>query len=197
MLPNDHDILQDLESHILESLAALDDLAHMDFGSHRTSADQIEHAVRNKLLESNIRFKPPGSARSSGDVLYHGNVLCHINIKSMDISKQFHMPNLISANSLKRILDRGERYYLVRILHDNGQIQQKEAWDIRDIDWQHLQIGALGAGQIQIRNGLIPLTKHVGTREEWLEQWRLMMVSYYNKEIKKAQKRISAWMVAE
>lgn len=178
---------------MIGSLAELDDLAHMDFGSHRTSADQIEHAVRNKLLESNDRFSPPVSARSSGDVLYQGDVLCHINIKSTDTSKQFHMPNLISANSLKRILDRGERYYLVRILHDNGQIQQKEAWDIRDIDWQHLQIGALGAGQIQIRNGLIPLTKHLGTRNEWIEQWRLMMVSYYDREISKAQRRISEW----
>jgi hypothetical protein len=165
----------------------------MDFGSHRTSADQIEHAVRNKLLESNERFNPPASARSSGDVLYQGDVLCHINIKSTDTSKQFHMPNLISANSLKRILDRGERYYLLRVLHNGGRILSKEAWDIRDISWQHLQIGALGAGQIQIRNGLIPLTKHDGSKEQWSAEWHSRMVSYYENEMRKAQKRMSQW----
>lgn len=126
-------------------------------------------------------------------MLYQGDVLCHINIKSTDTSKQFHMPNLISANSLKRILDRGELYYLVRILHDGGRILSKEAWDIRDIGWEHMQVSALGAGQIQIRNGLIPLTKHAGTRQDWLDQWNRTMVAYYQKEISKAKRRMAVW----
>ena len=182
-----------LQKLILDSLVHLDDLAQMEFGSHRTSADQIEHSVRAMLLGADARFKPPASARSSGDVLYQGDVLCHINIKSTDTTKQFHMPNLISANSLSKILARGETYYLVRILHHGGKISAKEAWDIRDISWENLQIGALGAGQIQIRNGLTPLTMHQGSEKDWMDQWYRMMVSYYQKEITKAQKRMLQW----
>lgn len=193
MLASTEETPNNLESLILDCISDLSDLAHMDFGSHRTSADQIEHAVRSRLLESDSRFKPPASARSSGDVLYQGDVICHLNIKSMDTSKQFHMPNLISSNSLKRILDRGERYYLIRVLHDGGRICSKEAWDIRDIDWQHLQIGALGAGQIQIRNGLIPLTNHRGNHHDWMLQYKDAMVSYYTKEMVKAGKRLGKW----
>lgn len=178
---------------MLLALDTLGDLDHMDFASHRTSADQIEHAVRTILMGSDQRFNAPKSARSSGDVIYGGEVLCHINIKSTDTSKQFHMPNLISANSLKRIFDRGELYYLVRVLHNNGRIESKEAWDIRDIAWQHLQIGALGAGQIQIRDGMKPLTKHQGTKEQWISEWQSTMVSFYQKEISKANLRMLQW----
>lgn len=188
------DTSDSLQKLILDSIASLDDLEHMDFASHRTSADQIEHSVRTMLLESDPGFKPPTSARSSGDVLYSGDVLCHINIKSTDTSKQFHMPNLISANSLRRIHQRGERYYLIRILHRGGTILSKEAWDIMDIDWKHLQIGALGAGQIQIKDGMVPLTKYHGTKDEWITEWQRIMAAFYRKEISKANRRLMEWL---
>lgn len=183
-----------LESMLITTLESLGDISQTDFGSHRTSADQIEHAVRELLLASDPRFKPPVSARSSGDVLYEGDVRCHINIKSTDTSKQFHMPNLISSNSLRRIYKRSERYYLLRILHNNGAILSKEAWDIMDISWEHLQIGALGAGQIQIRDGMKPLTKYQGTKDDWITEWQKTMSAYYQKEISKANRRMLEWL---
>ena len=183
----------DLRTLALSALEDLADQARTDYGSQRTSADQIEHAVREMLLSSDRRFAPPVGVRASGDILFRDDVLCHINIKTTDISKDFHMPNLISAANLKKILDRGERFYLLRVLHESGEIRSKEFWDIREIDWKHLQLGALGTGQIQIRNGLNPLTAHEHTLEDWVKEWRQQMQRFYRKEIDKANRRLMEW----
>jgi len=164
-----------------------------EFASQRTTADQIEHTVRQTLLAADHRFKPPRGTRAPGDILFDDTTLCHINIKSTDVSKDFHMPNLISAASLKRILDRGEKFYLLRISHDSGQIKHKEFWDIRDISWSNLQLAALGAGQIQIKDGLKPLIANQESHDDWVDTWRRTMVSFYKKEIDKASRRLTEW----
>ena len=177
-------------------LSALSDLGNMvkhEFASQRTTADQIEHAVRDALLSADARFKPPIGTRASGDILFDDDVRCHINIKSMDVSKDFHMPNLISAANLRKILNRGERFYILRIAHDGGEIKSKDFLDIRDIAWSNLQLAALGAGQIQIKNGLTPLTPNQGSHEDWMAMWRDIMVTFYEKEINKANKRLAEW----
>lgn len=182
-----------LEDLVMSYLSNLEDQILHEFGSQRTSADQIEHAVRAMLIAADDRFSAPPSARTPADVYFRDDVLCHINIKSMDLSKDFHMPNLISASSLKKILTKGERFYLLRISHDAGQIRSKEIWDIRNIDWTNLQVSALGAGQIQLKNGTNPVVPHEGDTDSWMEDWRSSMVSYYEKEIRKSQKRIKEW----
>lgn len=180
---------------VLGSLDLLGNQVPADFGSQRTSADQIEHAVRQMLLQSDQRFRPPVGVRASGDILFDADALCHINIKSTDLSKEFHMPNLISAENLRKICDRQERFYLLRILHRSGEIISKEFWQITEIEWGNLQLGALGTGQIQIRNGLNPLTPHAGDRDSWMQQWREHMISFYTKEISKAERRRASWQL--
>ena len=185
--------MSDLAEIVLSTLADLEDQAWMEFASHRTSADQVEHAVRNILMKSDGRFKPPKSARTAADVLFEDEITHHINIKSMDVSKEFHMPNLVGADSLRRILDRGEKFYLLRIHHHSGEIIKKEFWNIEDINWSCLQLGALGAGQIQMRNGLAPLQCHEGGSDLWRQQWKDKMISHYQHEIEKCNKRIKKW----
>ena len=178
---------------VLSALSGLEDIIKHEFASQRTTADQIEHTVRQTLLAADKRFMPPRGTRAPGDILFDDDVMCHINIKSTDVSKDFHMPNLISAASLKKILDRGEKFYLLRISHDSGQIKHKEFWDIRDIAWSNLQLAALGAGQIQIRDGLKPLVANQESHENWVDIWHNTMISFYKKEIDKANRRLTEW----
>jgi hypothetical protein len=188
-------INEEFRQQVLGSLELLDNQVQSDFGSQRTSADQIEHAVRQMLLQSDPRFRPPAGVRASGDILFDADVLCHINIKSTDVSKEFHMPNLISAENLRKICARQQRFYLLRILHRSGEIISKEFWQLTEIDWSNLQLGALGTGQIQIRNGLNPLTPHTGDTATWMQQWREHMISFYTKEISKAERRRASWQL--
>lgn len=178
---------------VAESLVNLEDIVQHDFASQRTSADQLEHAVRETLLAADPRFCGPVGVRAPGDILYQGDVLCHINIKTTDASKDFHMPNLISADNLWKIFAKGESFYLLRIIHRSGQIISKDFHDIRDIDWSNLQLGALGSGQIQIKNGLNPIVPNPGSRDEWMTQWKHKMIKFYDNELVKINKRLIKW----
>lgn len=185
--------IPEIKESILSAIEKIPDQLQTDFGSHRTFADQIEYAVRQLLIKTDNNYRHPTSVRTAADVYYDDGNVSHINIKSMDVSKQFHMPNLIAANSLKKILDNGHNFILVRITHDAGKILAKECWEIREISWDSLQIGALGAGQIQISNATLPIQMHTGGNDLWWTIWRNTMIDYYYYEIKKAEKRLRKW----
>ena len=182
-----------LKNIVMESLLNLNDIDSHAFASQRTSADQIEHAVREMLLSADSRFDKPAGVRASGDILWRGDTLCHINIKTTDIDKDFHMPNLISADNLWKIFSKNENFYLMRLFHSNGKITHKEFWDIRDIHWDNLQLGALGSGQLQLKNGLNPITTSVTDHDTWMKDWRNKMISFYEKEQIKIEKRLKKW----
>lgn len=172
---------------------AMHDLALIEnhaFASQRTTADQIEHEVRERLLGMSRGFMPPAGPRRPGDVTWHN---FHINIKSTDLDKSFHMPNLISADNLWKLLSQGQHFMLLRFSHNQGRIQHWDLWNIQDISWDHLTLGALGAGQIQIRDALKPLTAHDTDRESWRNQWKQRMIDFYQKERVKIDKRIEKW----
>ena len=184
----DHEaVLRDQVNGALGDLHTIDD--HV-FASQRTSADQIEHEVRSRLLREHDDFSPPSGARQPADVRWRR---FHINIKSMDLARSFHMPNLVSADSLWRLLERGDHFMLLRLAHRNGKIENWDFWNIQDISWQHLTLGALGAGQIQIKNALLPLTAHQGSRDTWRQQWRERMIEFYEHERVKIDKRMIKW----
>jgi hypothetical protein len=178
---------------VIESLSTLDGIDSHAFASQRTSADQIEHAVREMLLAADSRFDKPAGVRASGDILWKDDVLCHINIKTTDIDKDFHMPNLISADNLWKIFNKNENFYLMRLFHSNGKITHKEFWDIRDIHWDNLQLGALGSGQLQLKNGLKPITTSITDHDAWVREWRDKMILFYEKEQIKIEKRLKKW----
>lgn len=186
-------MIKDLQAIVERELATFQGVAHNVWGSQRTSADQIEHAVREQLLSVDSRFQRPVGPRAPGDIMWRGTDTVHINIKTTDLDKAFHMPNLISADNLWRIFERGEHFFLLKIFHRSGQLDHTEFWNIKEVDWNRLQVSALGSGQIQIRNGMTPLTAHQGDHDHWVKRWQQEMIKFYHKEITKINKRIGKW----
>lgn len=184
---SDESELTELVSGAMHDLSRIDEHA---FASQRTMADQIEHEVRTRLIGHDPDFAAPQGVRRPADVTWRR---FHINIKSMDLNRSFHMPNLISADSLWRLLARGDHFMLLRIAHRDGIVQTWDLCNIQDISWDDLTLAALGAGQIQIRDGTKPLTMHGQDRTGWIAQWRQRMIEFYQHEHQKITRRLITW----
>jgi hypothetical protein len=182
--------LYDVVHGVLADFHAID---QHRFASQRTTADQIEHSVRSMLLAADPGFRAPQGPRRPGDVMYGGTPTFHINIKSMDITKKFHMPNLISSENLWRLLDQAQEFVILKFQHQAGVILGHEIWNIQDIDWQCLQISALGTGQIQLRRGGDAILPYQGSRDEWRRELCQHMLEFYQREKLKADRRIAKW----
>ena len=181
----EHELKRMIES-VMDSLPLVESHA---FGSQRTTADWIEHEIRSRLIRLGQGFRPPGGPRRPGDVTWNHY---HINIKSTDLTKDFHMPNLISSENLWKLLERGDEFVLLRLIHRDGKIEDWDFWNIQDISWDCLQIGALGTGQIQIKNATKPLTTG-DDRPSWRQQWQSKMMDFYQREQTKIGKRLAKW----
>lgn len=182
-----------LREHIAKVIGQFQSIDNHGFASQRTTADQIEHGARTLLLETDPGFQPPTGPRQPGDIRFVADHTFHINIKSLDLDKDFHMPNLISSENLWKILDQGDEFMILKFKHRAGEIQDWQLWNIQDIDWACLQISALGTGQLQFKDGLADVQSHQGSREEWRRQWRENMLKFYEREKTKIDKRLTKW----
>ena len=80
---------------------------------------------------------------------------------------------------------------LVSYTTENNQLEVSRVkfFPIEFLDWNCLNIGALGWGQIQISNlKNIIFTKHK-QREIWLKEFKIRLKSFYDKELDKIAKR--------
>ena len=183
-----------LNDLIMEGLKDLGGPESTSFGSQRTSADQLEHYARESLLAHDKRFQRPKGVRAPGDVLFVDGIrTAHINIKSVDHSKDFHMPNLISVDNLWRIFKQGDDFCLLVLAHSAGTLISKTFVDIRSVDWDCLRLAALGTGQIQIKDSSKPLLSWQGDAKAWMRRMRKEVISFYEHEKQKLDKRILAW----
>lgn len=184
---------QELVDRIASVMHQFQVIDQHQWASQRTTADQIEHQVRERLLASDQRFLPPGGPRRPADVLWEHHARFNINIKSMDQARQFHMPNIISSENLWRILSQDQEFMILKIHHHRGEITAWEFWNIQDIDWCCLQLAALGTGQIQFRNGNAAIVAHAKDHITWRAEFRDRMLDFYQHEKLKADRRIAKW----
>jgi len=183
-----------LNKLIIEGLEKLDGPESTSYGSQRTSADQLEHAARELLLNHDQRFRKPNGVRAPGDILFvDGRKTYHINIKSVDHSKDFHMPNLISVDNLWRIFEKGDEFCLLILAHSAGSLISKTFVDIRTVDWRCLRLAALGTGQIQIKDSSKPLVAWQGDAQSWMQQMKQEVIIFYEHEKLKLEQRLNSW----
>jgi len=107
------------------------------------------------------------------------------------------MPNLISIDRLKR-LDKPLLYNFVKYDSHQKKILGIMVLDVYELNWEHLKIENLGAGQLQIKNmeDFYQSPKSNISKEEWLNELHQNAISFYNKLLGKTQRRIQAWKVS-
>ena len=177
----------EIQNHLIQKLVYPDDTQLFQRGI----ADKIEQECNRILSESFIDSTPARSRRSIEDITING---CYVDHKTSDITLKFKMPNLISIDRLRR-LDKPLMYNFVQYDSNQKKILNIMVMDVYELNWNHLKIENLGAGQLQIKN-MEQFYKSPYTtlsKEEWLKQLHENAVIFYNKLIGKTEKRKRAW----
>ena len=170
--------------------------------NQRTVADLIEIGIK-KIAEDYYgeEYIKSSSVKSTDDFsLKEGKIKNLFDIKTHYDQEMpgFSMPNLISVLKLKKMLENNEIINYIHVNYErNGifvKINKIEIFSVCEIDWKVLTIGALGKGQLQIKdaNKEIILT-NIG-KEKWESILKENVVNFYKKQILKIDKDISLWL---
>ena len=193
-----------IKEHIKELLCQnLINFELVDGGMQRTVGDLIENKISDILFNSNSELitekREPRSKKSIEDVtLVSGGVLYYIDPKTHDTNSDFSMPNLTSIDKIKKLFSSDEQeliYVFVSYGLENGMvvISDIKVFFIWELDISILGIGALGKGQLQIKNANNELVFTNKGKQEWFEDFKKLVHEYLKKQITKTNKQILEW----
>ena len=108
------------------------------------------------------------------------------------------MPNLISVKRLKKVLEDDSKtlsYVFIDYIRENGKVIVKDVHIkyIWELDWSILGIGALGKGQLQIKDANKDLVFTDIGKEKWFDILKVKVVEFYEKELVKIKKELQTW----
>lgn len=189
---------------IRERLNARCDLQVRGDGAHSgVGGDLIEWAVGEELPailgDACIGQYVAGTGqRARADIVFvdQAGFRHEINVKGQDLGRTFHMPNLVSADNIRRFfvdsLQTRQHYDLIVVRYRlaAGRIQVEDVlfFPMEWVDWSCLAIQMIGKGMVQFRSSKITLDPSQ-TRQNWvaelLSRWR----SYYLDVRQKAEVR--------
>lgn len=194
-----------IKEHIKELLNQnLVDFELVDGGMQRTVGDLIENKISDILFNSTSELitekREPRSKKSIEDVtLVSGNVLYYVDPKTHDTNSDFSMPNLTSIDKIKKLFSSDEQeliYVFVSYELNEGMvvINDIKVFFIWELDISILGVGALGKGQLQIKNANNELVFTDKGKQEWYDDFKKLVQEYLKKQITKTNKQISEWM---
>jgi hypothetical protein len=173
-----------------------------DAFGHRAVGDKLEADTSNIVSEIfKKEFSNPKSKRSIDDFsLVKGNKISLFDVKTHFVQKKggFSMPNLISVKRLKDVLENDLQtlsYVFIDYKRENGNvlIEDVHIKYIWELDWSILGIGALGKGQLQIKNANKALVFTNIGKDSWFQILKIKVLEFYKKEIIKINKEIKIW----
>lgn len=158
----------------------------------RGIADKLEQSCNDILTANFNNVIPATSRRSIEDITVDGFYVDH---KTSDVALNFKMPNLISIDRLKN-LTTPLLYNFIKYDSSKQEILDIMVLDVYELNWDHLSIQNLGAGQLQIKNMVSffdsPVTSM--TKQEWIDRLHSEAVVFYDKLIVKTMNRKKKWM---
>lgn len=118
-----------------------------------------------------------------------------VDVKTHRTGTKFNMPNLTSVERLARFYEEENNYFVILMVSYNIccekiKIENVHFVPVEFLDWQRLTIGALGWGQLQIKNSNnISIDKSM-TRKKWMMSLCDALLEFYPDEIAKIKNRI-------
>lgn len=139
-----------------------------------------------------------GGRRAMGDLTFadRDGFEHVVDVKTHRADASFSMPNLTSVDRLDRLYRNRGTYFdilLVRYAVDGATISigEIEFAPIEWLSWDCLTLGALGRGQIQIKNSRRIDIRVGQSRQAWMsELMRRLTHSFYPREVEKLQERV-------
>ena len=191
------DIKTTLRNGLDKELTVSESLQHRAVGD-LLEADSIE-LVKQKYPEL---IREASSKRSIDDFsIVDGEKEMLFDIKThyiQNVEGAFSMPNLISVKRLKGVLEDPNKtlsYVFVDYTRvgDRLTVEDVTVKQIWELDWSMLRIGALGKGQLQIKDANKELTYTDIGRDKWFEILKEEVRKFYIKQIIKTEKEILNW----
>jgi hypothetical protein len=193
-----------IKQHIKELLdEQLDNFVLIEGGQQRTVGDLIESKVAEILFNSTSELisekRAPRSKKSIEDVtLVSNGVSYYIDPKTHDINSEFSMPNLTSVQKIKKLFDTTDKeliYVFVSYAITEGMviISDIKVIFLWELDISILGVGALGKGQLQIKNANKDLVFTEKGKVGWYGDFKLLMQEFLKKQLIKVNKQILEW----
>jgi hypothetical protein len=193
-----------IKEHIKEIL--VENLQNFELvygGQQRTVGDLIEKKVSEILYNSESHLitekRPPRSKKSIEDItLISNEIKYYIDPKTHDINSNFSMPNLTSIDKIKKLFDTNNEeliYILVTYSLQESivSIEDIKVFFIWELDISILGVGALGKGQLQIKNANKDLVFTNKGKLGWYSDFKKLVQDFLNKQINKINKQILEW----
>jgi hypothetical protein len=175
----------------------------VDGGMQRTVGDLVESQVTEIIMNAKgdliTETKRARSKKSIEDVtLVSDLVSFYIDPKTHNMESGFSMPNLTSIDKIKKLFlsDKKELIYIsVSYIIENGWVNIKDikVFFIWELDISILGVGALGKGQLQIKNAKKELVFTNKGKQEWYEGFKKLVQQYLKKQLIKINKQILEW----
>lgn len=179
------------------------DFELVDGGQQRTVGDLIENKVAEILFSCNhpliVSKKKARSKKSIEDLtLITEEKTYYIDPKTHNLNSDFSMPNLTSVQKLKKLFGDNNKelvYVFVDYVVENKNVKVKniKVFYIWELDSEILGVGALGKGQLQIKNANKEITFTTEGKEIWYEKFKKLVQNYLAKQIVKINKQIVEW----
>lgn len=181
--------------------AKRDFLSAITADSPRAVGDALEKIVgdqfENILGDWCTDYSNDFARRAMADIAFTDkDGFYHItDIKTHRIDTSFNMPQLTSVERLARLYEDDKNVFSVLMVKyeiDGLKVRARDVIfaPIEYLDWKCLTIGALGWGQIQIRNSNDILLRDSYSRKKWMIEFCDAVLSFYPKEIGKIRNRI-------
>jgi hypothetical protein len=172
-------------------------------GQQRTVGDIIESQVVQIMLNSNndliSETRKARSKKSIEDVtIISKDETFYIDPKTHDVNSKFSMPNMTSINKIRKLFVSDDKE-LIYVFVDY-EIQDRivmittiKVFYIWELDISILSIGALGNGQLQIKNANKELIFTNKEKHDWYLDLKKLVQEYLKKQLKKIEKQIIEW----
>lgn len=216
------DVHQNIKDYLTDLITQnLQDFDLVDGGQQRTIGDLIENMVINIIKQNQGEIiqevKLSKGKKSTEDVAFISDGVKYLlDPKSHNVDSDFSMPNLIAIEKLRKLLSKNvEKKKPVRkskkpkkivlpqelmfvfvdykIESDIVKIGSVNVTFVWELDMSMLGVGALGKGQLQIKN----LNKDLVFTDEgkniWFQRLRIEVKSYLEKQIIKIKKLQEEW----
>lgn len=198
LLPNS------IKEHIEKTLEdSLQNFELVDGGQQRTVGDLIENKVSEIIYKSNSDLisetKRARSKKSIEDVtIISKNKTFYIDPKTHNVNSDFSMPNMTSIDKIRKLF-LSDNKELIYVLVDY-EIQDKmvmittiKVFYIWELDISVLGVGALGKGQLQIKNANKDLIFTDKGKIDWYLDFKKLVQEFLKKQINKIEKQMLEW----
>ena len=150
------------------------------------ATDNFQESVKDICVD----FNKTQGRRSMADLKFRDTegIEYYVDVKTHNLNAEFNMPNLSSVRRLFNSYKDPSKYLAILFGTYSAKSNQLEVdrvkfFPIEFLDWSCLTIGALGWGQIQIKNSNELVFTKKKDREAWLSEFNKRVISFYDKEL--------------